>query len=95
MTVQEIAVLLDHRFQLLTTGPRTVADRQRTLSALVQWSYDLLDENEQQALCQFSVFAGGWDLVGAGRVIEVGNSDPPSLLASLVDKQLHGTRDEQ
>ncbi|MFF2896067.1 BTAD domain-containing putative transcriptional regulator [Streptomyces sp. NPDC057966] len=66
---RQIADRLDDRFRLLTGGSRTVLPRQQTLRAVVDWSWDLLDEDERTALRQISVFAGGWDLQAAEAVV--------------------------
>ncbi|MFF9346346.1 BTAD domain-containing putative transcriptional regulator [Streptomyces sp. NPDC014734] len=62
---RQIADRLDDRFRLLTGGARTALPRQQTLRAVVDWSWDLLDEDERTLLRQVSVFAGGWDLTAA------------------------------
>src|SRR5262249_60351919 len=62
----QILERLDDRFSLLTRGVRTAPARQKTLRALVDWSYDLLSADEQRLLCLLSVFAGGWTLDAAG-----------------------------
>ncbi|MFE7627193.1 ATP-binding protein [Streptomyces sp. NPDC057509] len=91
---RQIADRLDDRFRLLTGGSRTVLPRQQTLRAVVDWSWDLLDEDERTALRQVSVFAGGWDLTAAEAVIRtpVGAGRPAAdtadLLGALVDKSL-------
>jgi predicted ATPase/class 3 adenylate cyclase len=72
MSVESIAERLDDRFRLLTGGSRTALPRQQTLRALIDWSYDLLDEQEQTLLRRLSVFAGGWTLEAAEKVC----SDP-------------------
>ncbi|MDV9201752.1 BTAD domain-containing putative transcriptional regulator, partial [Streptomyces sp. Wh19] len=69
---RQIADRLDDRFRLLTGGSRTVLPRQQTLRAVVDWSWDLLDEDERTALRQVSVFAGGWDLQAAEAVVTAG-----------------------
>ena len=71
LTVQTIAERLHDRFRLLVSGDRTVLPRQRTLRALIDWSYDLLDAPERTLFARLAVFAGGWTLqaaeaVGAG-----------------------------
>ncbi|MFD5188510.1 ATP-binding protein [Streptomyces sp. NPDC058357] len=71
---RQIADRLDDRFRLLTGGSRTVLPRQQTLRAVVDWSWDLLDEDERTALRQVSVFAGGWDLRAAEAVVTPGPS---------------------
>ncbi|MEU6259810.1 BTAD domain-containing putative transcriptional regulator [Streptomyces sp. NPDC047043] len=85
LTPRQIADRLDDRFRLLTSGSRTVLPRQQTLRAVVDWSWDLLDEEERDVLRRLSVFAGGCDLAAAEAVC-----GPLALeaLGSLVDKSL-------
>ncbi|WP_093617314.1 AfsR/SARP family transcriptional regulator [Streptomyces indicus] len=85
LTPRQIADRLDDRFQLLTSGSRTVLPRQQTLRAVVDWSWDLLDEKERTFLREVSVFAGGWDLPAAEAVC---TGDTALLLGALVDKSL-------
>jgi predicted ATPase len=68
LSVEEIAARIEDRFHLLTGGLRTALPRQRTLRALVDWSYDLLPHDEQAVLDTLSVFAGGFSLEAAERV---------------------------
>jgi non-specific serine/threonine protein kinase len=68
LSVEAIAERLDERFRLLTQGPRDVPARQQTLRATMDWSWDLLGEQEQALLRQLSVFAGGWTLPAAEAV---------------------------
>jgi len=91
MSVEQISARLDDRFRLLTGGARTALPRQQTLRALIDWSYDILTENERLLLCQLSVFAGGWTLeaveeVCAGDSIE--SYAVLDLLTQLVNKSL-------
>jgi len=65
LSVEQIATRLDDRFRLLTGGSRTALPRQQTLRALIDWSYDLLSEEERIVLRRLSVFAGGWSLEAA------------------------------
>jgi predicted ATPase/DNA-binding SARP family transcriptional activator len=85
LTPRQIADRLDDRFRLLTSGSRTVLPRQQTLRAVVDWSWDLLDEQERDVLRRLSVFAGGCDLAAAEAVC-----GPAAFgaLGSLVDKSL-------
>ncbi|MEV5909267.1 BTAD domain-containing putative transcriptional regulator [Streptomyces chartreusis] len=85
LTPRQIADRLDDRFRLLTSGSRTVLPRQQTLRAVVDWSWELLDEDEREVLRRLSVFAGGCDLAAAEAVC-----GPSALeaLGSLVDKSL-------
>ena len=68
MSVEQINERLHDRFKLLTGGSRVALERQQTLRALVNWSYDLLQENEQIVLDRLSVFVGGFDLAAAEAV---------------------------
>ncbi|WNF01647.1 BTAD domain-containing putative transcriptional regulator [Streptomyces luomodiensis] len=68
LTPRQIADRLDDRFRLLTSGSRTALPRQQTLRAVVDWSWDLLDERERTVLRRASVFAGGWTLSAAEAV---------------------------
>ncbi|MFE3141747.1 BTAD domain-containing putative transcriptional regulator [Streptomyces scopuliridis] len=100
LTPRQIAARLDDRFRLLTSGSRTVLPRQQTLRAVVDWSWDLLDERERTVLREVSVFAGGWDLTAAegvcGGAAAASQGSPgssgafhvPDLLGALVDKSL-------
>jgi predicted ATPase/DNA-binding SARP family transcriptional activator len=75
---------LGSRLELLTTGPRDVPARQRTLRATLDWSFDLLDGDEQRLLAELAVFSGGTTLEAAEAVC---GADVASLDA-LVDKSL-------
>lgn len=91
LTPQQIAARLDDRFRLLTNGSRTVLPRQQTLGAVVDWSWDLLAEDERTTLRRLSVFAGGCTLEAAEAVCADGphrTRDVAGLLGSLVDKSL-------
>jgi predicted ATPase len=88
MTVTEVRDRLNDRFRLLV-GARRGLERHQTLRHAVQWSFDLLDRDEQNLLNRCSVFAGGFDLAGAcavaGSVEEFATVD---LLDALVRKSL-------
>src|SRR5580658_8204734 len=89
MSVTDIERRLDDRFRLLTGGARTAPARQRTLRALMDWSYDLMDDHERDTLGRLTVFANGFDLEAAEAV--TGCEEDPALLdvvSSLVDKSL-------
>jgi predicted ATPase/class 3 adenylate cyclase len=91
LSVQEINARLKDRFKLLTGGGRVLLQRQQTLRALVDWSYDLLQEHERILFDRLSVFAGGFDLAAVEEIcgtepIESGNV--LDLVSSLVDKSL-------
>jgi predicted ATPase/DNA-binding CsgD family transcriptional regulator len=89
--VAELEARLDERFALLTGGPRAGLPRQRTLRAMVDWSWDLLTGSEQTVLARLSVFAGSFALPAAEAVAgnpRVPAAGVPELLGSLVDKSL-------
>ncbi|MFG2798813.1 BTAD domain-containing putative transcriptional regulator [Streptomyces pseudovenezuelae] len=85
LTPRQIADRLDDRFRLLTSGSRTVLPRQQTLRAVVDWSWELLDERERTLLREVSVFAGGWELEAAEAVC---TGPAAECLGALVDKSL-------
>lgn len=62
--------------------------RHRTLRAAVEWSWDLLDENDRHALAQLSTIEGAFDAVTASAVIDVGKDDPLGALSRLVGQSL-------
>ena len=91
LSVEQIASGLSDRFRLLTGGPRTALPRLKTLRASVDWSHELLSDQEQALLRRVAVFAGGFTLaaaedVCAGEGIE--RDETLGLLASLVDQSL-------
>ncbi|WP_137991178.1 ATP-binding protein [Streptomyces vilmorinianum] len=91
LTPRRIADRLDDRFRLLTSGARTVLPRQQTLRAVVDWSWDLLDDAERAVLRRLSVFSGGCDLEAAEAVCAADAHDAHGVLdvlGSLVDKSL-------
>ncbi|MFJ5139079.1 BTAD domain-containing putative transcriptional regulator [Streptomyces sp. NPDC088707] len=92
LTSRQIADRLDDRFRLLTSGARTVLPRQQTLRAVVDWSWDLLDEVERAVLRRLAVFTGGCDLAAAEAVCTDDGTgealDVLDLLGALVDKSL-------
>jgi predicted ATPase/class 3 adenylate cyclase/DNA-binding CsgD family transcriptional regulator len=91
LSVSEISSRLDQRLRLLTGGSRTALPRHQTLRALIDWSYDLLNPEEQIVLDRLSVFAGGWTLEAAEAVTAAGNSAEWQVLdhlSALVDKSL-------
>jgi predicted ATPase/class 3 adenylate cyclase len=90
LSVDQIAARLDDRFHLLTGGARTALPRQQTLRAMIDWSFNLLSEQEKQLLRRLAVFVGGWTLEAAEQVCvqERGEFDVLDLLTHLVDKSL-------
>jgi predicted ATPase len=90
MSPTEVRDRLGDRFRLLS-GSRRGLERHQTLRHAVQWSYDLLDPDEQSLLNRCAVFAGCFDLAAAVAVAGVGQLDDYAvldLLAALVRKSL-------
>lgn len=91
LSVEEINTRLNSRFRLLTGGDRSALPRHQTLRALIDWSYDLLNDTEKALLGRLSVFCGGWTMNAAEQVC-AGDCVEPwqilDMLASLVDKSL-------
>jgi predicted ATPase len=82
---------LDQRFRLLTGGRRAALSRQHTLRGAIDWSFELLDDEERAVLRRLGVFAGGFDLSAAEQVAaegEVDAYDVADLVDRLVDKSL-------
>lgn len=91
LTAEQIATHLDDRFALLKEGNRTALPRQRTLRALIDWSYDLLTAAEQRLFCRVSVFAGGFTLDAVESICADQDQHVPAvldLLGSLVAHSL-------
>ena len=91
MSIPNLAARLNERFQLLTGGSRTALPRQRTLAALFDWSYDLLEPEERKLFARAGAFAGSFTLDAAIAVFGEGLNralDVLDLVASLADKAL-------
>ena len=91
LSVADINARLKDRYKILTGGSRVLQERQQTLRALVDWSYELLNEDEQLLLRRLAVFIGGFDLEAAEKVCGVDpieDIEVLDLLGSLVEKSL-------
>jgi predicted ATPase/class 3 adenylate cyclase len=84
LTTAQILARLQPSLPLLTGGSRDLPERQRTLRATIEWSYDLLAEDERQLFTRLAVFRGGCTLEAAEAVCDAG----VDTLHSLVDKSL-------
>jgi predicted ATPase len=78
---------LDHRLKLLVGGPQDAPERQRTLRATIDWSYQLLEPAERRLFVRLAVFAGGCTIEAAHSVCG-DDLDVVDGLASLTDKGL-------
>lgn len=91
LTPRQLCARLDERFRLLTRGSRDALPRHQTLRALIDWSYELLDERERVLLHRLSVFAASFTIEGAVSVGSGGilaEADAFDVLVSLVEKSL-------
>jgi predicted ATPase len=89
LSPRQLAEKLDERFRLLTGGDRSALPRHQTMRALIDWSYDLLSEQERATFRRVSIFADGFTLRGACAIC--GDCDELAvldLLSSLIDKSL-------
>jgi predicted ATPase/DNA-binding SARP family transcriptional activator len=84
LSPETLLVRLEQRLPLLTGGPRDAPERQRTLRATTQWSYELLVPEEERLFTNLAVFVGGCTLEAAEQVV---GADLDGL-QSLVDKSL-------
>ncbi|MEU8783903.1 LuxR C-terminal-related transcriptional regulator [Streptomyces sp. NPDC048637] len=91
LSLCQIEERLSERYRLLTGGPRGAPTRQRTLRALVDWSYELCSEAEERTWNRASVFSGGFDLTAVEHVAGGDGVNPeeiPHVVRSLVDKSI-------
>ncbi len=91
LPVEGISDLLDDSLRLLTGGSRTALPRHKTLEATIDWSYELLPEEERTLFRRLTVFAGGFTLEAAEQICAgegIEENEVLDLLSSLVDKSL-------
>ncbi|MFC9659004.1 BTAD domain-containing putative transcriptional regulator [Nocardia sp. NPDC127606] len=89
--VHVLAERIEDRFTLLSSGYRDAPDRQRTLRAVIDWSWELLDEPERAVLRRLSAYADGGTLESAEAVCaggDIAGTEVAELLARLVDRSL-------
>ena len=93
--VRGAAELLDNRFGLLWRGRRTALPRHETLSAMLDWSYSLLSEQEKLVLSRLSVFVGDFSLSAACAVVSEARRDGEvaAIIVNLVAKSLISTKE--
>jgi predicted ATPase len=91
LSVSQLAERLNDLFSVLVGGSRTSPRRHQTLRATLDWSYDLIDEDERAAFRRLAVFAGGFTLAAAEQVVggaDLGTEPVLDLLTRLADKSL-------
>ncbi|WP_280216612.1 AfsR/SARP family transcriptional regulator [Nocardia neocaledoniensis] len=92
MSVAEIETRLEHRFALLRGGDRTAPQRHRTLHAVIAWSWNLLDPDQQIVLRRLSMFPAGFTLSAAEAV--AAGTDVAAAIDGLVGQSLLTTLDD-
>jgi predicted ATPase/DNA-binding winged helix-turn-helix (wHTH) protein len=93
--LHQTAALLDQRLTLLWVGPRTAPPRQKTLHAMLDWSYGLLSETERQVLRRLAIFVGHFTLDAALAVVTSATLDQAVVFGaidSLVAKSMVAPR---
>jgi len=91
LSVSQLAERLDDIFSVLVGGTRSAPPRHQALRATLDWSYDLLDDEERAVFRRLSVFAGGFTLAAAEQVATGADIQPSrmlDLLERLADKSL-------
>jgi predicted ATPase/class 3 adenylate cyclase len=91
LSPQALLERLERRLPVLSGGARDAPERQRTLRATIEWSHDLLTDEEQSAFRRFAVFAGGATLEAFEEVCET----DLDVIGSLVDKSLLRQSDDR
>ncbi|WP_255029184.1 LuxR C-terminal-related transcriptional regulator [Rhodococcus sp. GA1] len=88
MTVHDLNERLSARFSLLQNGPRNAVQRQRTLRAMVDWSYELCTPSQQELWAALSVFSGSFDLPAAVSVSNLSGAEAVDTLDQLVSQSV-------
>ena len=88
LSVDGLAARLDDRFSLLGGGRGRRRQRQQTLQTMMDWSYGLLDPNEQHVLNQLAVFSGTFPLSGVEAIVGTTEMSVLDVLDSLVAQSL-------
>ncbi len=91
LTPKQLAQRLHERFRVLTGGDRSALPRHQTMRALIDWSYDLLAQREQEIFRKVSIFVNGFTMEQAAALCEDAEIDSLHVLdalTSLVDKSL-------
>ncbi|HVT75784.1 MAG TPA: adenylate/guanylate cyclase domain-containing protein, partial [Acidimicrobiales bacterium] len=88
LTLDALVAALDDRLAVLTRGPRTATDRQRTLRGAVEWSFELLDAADLSVLAQLAVLRTPFDRSTAARVAVLPGGDVDAAVTRLARASL-------
>ncbi|TCP50815.1 putative ATPase [Tamaricihabitans halophyticus] len=96
--IEQLAARLDDRFGILTTGNRDAPERQQTLRAVIDWSWELLSDPERTVLRRLAVHTDGCTLAAAEAICAgdgIDERDVLDILAQLVDRSLVQVLDQE
>ncbi|WP_040517445.1 BTAD domain-containing putative transcriptional regulator [Gordonia neofelifaecis] len=88
MSVDDIGARIAERFELLRSSDRTAPDRHRTLYAVIDWSWELLDARARSALARLCLFPGGFSSEAAAHVVGLTGFPLDDVLGALADQSL-------
>ncbi len=88
MSLSMIERRLDDRFRLIAGGGRNVLTRQQTLRALIDWSVDLLNEEERNLFVSLGVFNGSWNAAAVEKTCLMSEGKALEMLTAMVNKSL-------
>jgi len=93
LSLDDLLARLEQPLPLLNGGPRDLPERQQTLHATIDWSYQLLDPDQQALMRRLAVFAGGWTVAAAELVCADPSEQEPQIrvldgLTTLFDASL-------
>jgi predicted ATPase len=91
LSPHELLAKLSNRFDFLRSGTRDLPERQHTLRSAIDWSYNLLNEQEKKLFRRLSIFVGGWTLEAAEAICDLDGDLSEGLydgIESLIDNNL-------
>jgi tetratricopeptide (TPR) repeat protein len=92
LSAESLLERLDQRLPLLTAGRRDAPERQRTLRATMEWSYELLASHLRGVFAQLGIFAGTFSLAAAEAVTNATLDDVDALVEASLLKPAHDDR---
>ncbi len=97
LSARDIVTRLDRRLHFVRTAGRIREQRHRTLRAVVDWSYQLLDAQHRQVFDRLSVFAGSFTIAAAQRVAggDLDSDQVTEIVAGLVDRSMLGAQTDE